>query len=87
MRELIKTGALPARRVGRQWLIEACALDVFMQAHEPTVKPDDRDDPPATGPAPEPDAWLAEQLAKFTPDDLRRAGELLLALAGSSAVA
>ncbi|MBN7403656.1 hypothetical protein P5V78_04410 [Mycobacteroides abscessus subsp. abscessus] len=27
--------------------------------------------------------WVAAQVAKFSPDDLRRAGELLLALAGS----
>ncbi|MBF9319834.1 helix-turn-helix domain-containing protein [Mycobacteroides chelonae] len=28
--------------------------------------------------------WVAAQVAKFSPDDLRRAGELLLALASSA---
>lgn len=34
--------------------------------------------------APQPSSdWLAEQLARFTPDDFRRAGELLRTLAAS----
>jgi excisionase family DNA binding protein len=76
--KMIKAGELPARRIGRKWHISRRALESRLTP--PEIPPPDT---PATGPAAE-DAWLAETLAKFTPDDLRRAGKVLRAIADAA---
>jgi excisionase family DNA binding protein len=71
---------LPAHRIGRRYMFRADEVDAWVRARSETH----------TAPT-EPDAgaadseWVAAQLAKFTPDDFRRAGELLLALSRSAA--
>ena len=73
---LIKTAGLPARRAGRRWLIDPAELDIWLRSREGGTQS-------AVGAEVDPD-WVAAQVAKFSPDDLRRAGELLLALSRSS---
>lgn len=70
---LIHNDGLPARRVGRRWLMDAAELDGWVRSRDPHS--------PAPNTATVDSAWVAAQVAKFSPDDLRRAGELLLALA------
>jgi excisionase family DNA binding protein len=67
----IKNGGLPAHRVGRRWLIAAADLDAWMRSRDgsPTAE---RDGATAVDPD-----WVAHQVAKFTPDDLRRAARVL----------
>lgn len=75
--KMIRAGELPAQRIGRKWHIGRRALDARLApAH---------DDAPPLGHRPVgEDTWLTETLAKFTPDDLRRAGEVLRAIAGAA---
>lgn len=79
--DLIKRGELRARRVGRRWLIDANSLRDFMAGRaladqcEITAEAAPPDNIAAVDPE-----WVTAQVAKFSADDLRRAGELLLAL-------
>jgi excisionase family DNA binding protein len=76
--DLIKSGHLRARRVGRRWLIDPDSLTDFM-AGRVSGAPAETVDPAAGSTRVDPE-WVAAQVAKFSADDLRRAGELLLAL-------
>ncbi|WP_188108809.1 helix-turn-helix domain-containing protein [Mycolicibacter arupensis] len=73
----IRDGELPAAKVGRRWLIDPADFTAYVRRH--------RTDAPAPTAAPVgEDTWLAETLAKFTADDLRRAGEIFRAIADAA---
>jgi excisionase family DNA binding protein len=72
--ELIRSGELPAAKFGRRYLIDVDAYKTFKAQHGLASTAAGDDDAPV-----DPN-WVAAQVAKFSPDDLRRAGELLLAL-------
>lgn len=84
VRGLIRDGVLPATRIGRRWLIDPADLRAVIEtpgvgtggrSGAPELPP-----PSPSGPEVDPE-WLADTLAKFTPDDLRRAGEVLRSVA------
>lgn len=66
----LRKDGLPAVKVGRSYRFDADEADAWLRQQDQSSRPE---------PAVEPD-WLATQLAKFTPDDLRRAGEVLISL-------
>lgn len=76
--KLIHDGGLPAVRFNRRYYINESDLHDWMAerglvaASEASASSDDA--------APVDPDWVAAQVAKFSADDLRRAGELLLAL-------
>lgn len=80
--ELVKREGLPAHRIGRQYRF---VLNEVAEWSARRVVGDSNDAPTSS-----PDAaggevtWLDETLAKFTPDDLRRAGEVLQAVANAA---
>ena len=82
---LVKQG-LPAHRVGRRYMFVADEVDAWVRSRDSakdshTTETDtDGDDAAPVNPD-----WLAEQLSRFTADDLRRAAEVLMALAGAAA--
>jgi excisionase family DNA binding protein len=71
--ELIRRGQLRAHRPGRKWLIHPDDLHACITASRPA----DAETSP----------WLAATLAKFTPDDIRRTAEVLLAVADAGPAA
>jgi hypothetical protein len=80
---LSKHHGLPSHRVGRRRMYLAGEVATWARSRD-----GDGDTSPAAAPlpigpeatAPADPAWVAAQVAKFSADDLRRAGELLLAL-------
>ncbi len=84
---LVKQG-LPAHRVGRRYMFVADEVDAWVRSRDSAVNGNNTDTEGETdggGAAPVNPDWLAEQLARFTADDLRRAAEVLIALAGAAA--
>lgn len=77
--KMIRAGELPAQRIGRKWHISRRALDARLAP----AATDDETPAPTAGPDGE-DSWLAATLAKFTADDLRRAGEIFRAIADAA---
>nr|WP_046286031.1 helix-turn-helix domain-containing protein [Mycobacterium sp. UM_NZ2] len=78
--KMIRAGELPAQRIGRKWHISRRALDARL-----APAAEDETPAPTAGPVGGEDTWLAETLAKFTADDLRRAGEIFRAIADAAA--
>lgn len=76
--DLCKKG-LPSHRVGRRRLFIAEEVDAWVRSRDgdgatlPSA-------PTAPGSTPVDPEWVAAVVARFSADDLRRAGELLLAL-------
>ncbi|MBS1696623.1 MAG: helix-turn-helix domain-containing protein [Actinobacteria bacterium] len=85
---LSKHHGLPSHRVGRRRMYLADEVAAWTRSRD-----GDGDVDPATTTLPvSPDAstpvdpaWVAAQVAKFSADDLRRAGQLLLALSQANA--
>lgn len=73
---LVKEQGLPCLQLNGRYLFTESEVDAWLAARRPARSADSFT--AATGSA-DPD-WVAAQVAKFSPDDLRRAGELLLAL-------
>ncbi|WP_109858723.1 helix-turn-helix domain-containing protein [Mycobacteroides chelonae] len=71
---LVKEQGLPAHKINRRYLFDPDEVDAWIGQNLTTGAR------ATTGGDPD---WVAAQVAKFSPDDLRRAGELLLALANS----
>lgn len=72
---LVQREGLPAHRVGtgtarRTYRFDITEVDAWLRARDSDAQP-----------AREPDEFVAATLAKFTSDDLRRAAEVLRALA------
>jgi excisionase family DNA binding protein len=73
IRKYARDGRLPAKRVGHRYLFDPVEVQRFIDASTAQR---------AETKHPEPDPeWLAEQLAKFTAEDLRRAASVLARLA------
>lgn len=88
IRKLSKTKGLPSHRVGRRLLYDADEVAAWVRSRAGD-RSDAAESPPAPAASPAADrpvdpAWVAAQVAKFGSDDLRRAGELLLALSRTS---
>jgi hypothetical protein len=84
LRGYIASGELPAYRLSTA---SNAPLRVRLSDVEKLLKPAVTQRPgvaESTTAAAGSDAWLAETLARFTADDFRRAGELLLALSSAS---
>ena len=83
LRALVHRG-MPCARVGTKFYFDLAEVDAWIDAHLVSAAGADAETrtPGTHRPA---DEWVAEQVAKFSPDDLRRAGELLLALANGAA--
>jgi hypothetical protein len=76
---LSKHHGLPSHRVGRRRMYLAGEVAAWARSRDGEGDVDPAAvSPDATAPV-DPD-WIAAQVAKFSADDLRRAGELLLAL-------
>lgn len=82
--EFSRTRGLPSHLVGRRRLYIADEVAAWARSRDGNTNPTAQ---PATSLLVGPDAtaavdpaWVAAQVAKFSADDLRRAGELLLAL-------
>ncbi|WP_255776069.1 helix-turn-helix domain-containing protein [Mycobacteroides abscessus] len=76
---LTKSQGLPSHRVGRRQMFIADEVDAWVRSRDAdggalTAAP------PPGNPAPVDPAWVAAVVAQFSANDLRRAGELLLAL-------
>lgn len=74
---LVKEQGLPAHKVNRRYLFDPDEVDAWLRDRNTSDASDTntaRTDPD----------WVAAQVAKFSADDLRRAGELLLALANTA---
>lgn len=83
---LSKHHGLPSHRVGRRRMY--LADEVAAWARNRDGEGDQTTAPLPVGPAaatPVDPAWVAAQVAKFSANDLRRAGELLLALSRADA--
>ncbi|CAN5464091.1 hypothetical protein BH09ACT7_BH09ACT7_51800 [soil metagenome] len=81
---LTKTKGLPSHRVGRRHMFVADEVAAWVRSRDGEGVTTSPAAPPPTA-SPEASAsvdpeWVAAQVAKFSADDLRRAGELLLAL-------
>jgi excisionase family DNA binding protein len=74
VRKLIRDEGLPAHQIGRRWVFVPAEVDQWLR---------NRDGHTAAPSTPD-SAWLAEQLARFTADDLRRVGEVLAAVAAGA---
>ena len=81
---LVNEQGLPATRINGRYIFTEADVDAWREKHRLAAESDTAggESPTApTQPAVDVDpTWVAEQVAKFTPDDLRRAGELLMAL-------
>ena len=83
--DLAKRGLIPSHRIGKQFrfdLDEVLAGTAGPAADLP-ADADDETPAPTAGPVGE-DTWLAATLAKFTADDLHRAGEIFRAIADAA---
>lgn len=82
--KLSKAQGLPSHRVGRRRMYLAEEVAAWARNRDGEGGIDPAASPPGVGPdAPSVDPeWVAAQLSKFSADDLRRAGNLLLALSG-----
>jgi hypothetical protein len=83
LRALAQQG-MPCVHIGRKLYFDLDEVDAWISQNLGTGGDTAR--PAANAIGADPD-WVAEQLAKFTPDDLRRAGQLLLALANGGGAA
>lgn len=84
LRGYIASGELPAYRLSTA---PNAPLRVRLSDVEKLLKPAVAQQPSVAGAAPTTatdSTWLAETMARFTADDFRRAGELLLALSSAS---
>lgn len=72
---LVHEEGLPARRAGRKFLFDPAEVDAWLDARGLSGNRAPEPELPPVDPA-----WLAEQLAKFSPDDIARAARVLLAL-------
>ncbi|OBF42836.1 hypothetical protein A5719_10355 [Mycolicibacterium peregrinum] len=82
---LIREQGLPAVRFNRRYYVNEADLRAWMAERgliAATAAP--TPEPVATDAVAVDPAWVAAQLATFSPADLRRAGELLLALSRST---
>lgn len=75
VRRLMKEEGLPAHRFARRVKFVPDEVDAWLRTRNTSGIPA----PASTCPD-----WVAAQVAKFSADDLRRAGELLLALANTA---
>jgi hypothetical protein len=80
---LSKNQGLPSHRVGRRRMFVADEVAAWVRSRDGEGSTNSAAGPSAVSdadaPAVDPE-WVAAQVAKFSADDLRRAGELLLAL-------
>jgi hypothetical protein len=82
LRGYIASGELPAYRLSTA---SNAPLRVRLSDVEKLLKPAVAQQPEAVAPTAATDStWLAETMARFTPEDFRRAGELLLALSSAA---
>ncbi|GJG53961.1 helix-turn-helix transcriptional regulator [Prevotella lacticifex] len=78
IRKLVRDEGLPAHRIGsRRLLFDRDEVDAWVRSRA-SGNPDS-DQPGVRSGSPE--GWVADQVAKFGPDDLRRAATLLTSLA------
>jgi excisionase family DNA binding protein len=80
---LVAEEGLPAHRIARRLKFTADEVDAWVRSRDTSES-----GIPTASAAPARSAdpnWVAAQVAKFTPDDLRRAAEVLLSIAGSLA--
>ncbi|OBB38030.1 helix-turn-helix transcriptional regulator [Mycolicibacterium fortuitum] len=80
VRRLMKEEGLPAHRLSRRVKFLPDEVDAWLRARNVSGTPATYN---VAGTDPD---WVAAQVAKFSADDLRRAGELLLALANTARV-
>ncbi len=80
VRRLVQGEGLPAHRVARRVKFLPDEVDAWLRARDTRETGAIHQ---VTNTAVDPD-WVAAQVAKFSADDLRRAGELLLALSTAS---
>lgn len=80
LRALAQQG-MPCVHIGRKLFFDLDEAGAWMRQNLGTGGASTR-----TGDTVDPE-WVAAQVAKFSPDDLRRAGELLLALANTASTA
>lgn len=76
---------MPCVRIGSKLYFDLAEVDAWIDKNLVSVAGAGTPHRP-TAPPPDPD-WVTEQVAKFSPHDLRRAGELLLALSTTPAPA
>lgn len=83
--KLVSENGLPAHRIRRRLLFDPDEVDAWTRGQDSSR---DTERAAATQPAaPEvsaSDTWVAEQVSKFGPDDLRRAAVLLTSLADAA---
>ncbi|OLT47424.1 hypothetical protein BJF87_04050 [Gordonia sp. CNJ-863] len=78
IRKLVRGEGLPAHRIGsRRLLFDRDEVDAWVRSRASGNT--DSDHPSILSGSPE--GWVADQVAKFGPDDLRRAATLLTSLA------
>lgn len=65
---LVREKGLPGYKVGKAYRFDATELDAWVRQQDQPSRPSVETD------------WVAVQLAKFTVEDLRRAGEVLISL-------
>lgn len=82
IRAWVNEDGLPAHRVKGRLQYDPVEVEAWLRARG--GEPDEPAVEASTAVAPVDPAWVAAQVAKFGADDLRRAGELLLALSRSA---
>ena len=83
---LVHDRGLPARRAGRRYLFDADEVNEWLDGQGIALITATRASAPESEPTNSLDPeWVAEQLAKVTPEDLSRAARVLLALSDAPA--
>lgn len=90
LRALVHEG-LPCVHIGRKLYFNPDAVTAWLSENltngeaSPAPAEPDTPAPALTDPDGPSDDWVAAQVSKFSPEDMRRAGELLLALSKAAA--